>query len=166
MMRNRLKVTIALGSLALGFAPAWAQPQPQQPGPQMERQQKQPQQQVPTQPLQQFPAQRQPPPPPPQQTTNNASVCVTSLQFDIDPGPQISPSAILTGLSPYPNVSFLATGIMIAGAKGRLNASQLEPYKPILDTLRVALVQKLRVRVYFDPQQTMLISISLLNQPC
>ena len=44
-MRRWLRATMALGSLTLALAPAWAQPQPVQPGPQIQRPPQQPSQQ-------------------------------------------------------------------------------------------------------------------------
>ncbi len=70
MTRYWLRVTMALGSLALGFAPAWAQPQ--QPAPQMQRQLPQIQQQQPQ--LQQQLA--------PGQCTSPDRVAVTALSIN------------------------------------------------------------------------------------
>lgn len=97
---------------------------------------------------------------------SSAVVCVTDIQFAVDPGPKFSVSADFAGLSPNPMISFMATGIFIGGPKGLLTSSQLDQWMPIVDTLRVALAQKLKVQLIYEPTPRYVMAITLLNQPC
>jgi hypothetical protein len=97
--------------------------------------------------------------------TQDWTGCPVKSFYSVDPGPKLSVSWSVTGDRRV--IAFHADKIVLGGGKGMMAPAQLTRWEPLLNELRNAASQKVKVRVFYDDDTRDVLGINVLyDQGC